>query len=253
MATMSFNSGRQEPFQNYSWATVSVTTLNMKRPSMGWDTDNIPRLIHQMAPLDKKKWHVSWAPCHDTWKQHFSGFEHKMWTDEALDSFVMSRHPTFYDTYQNFKFPIQRFDVVRYFILYEYGGIYADMDIECLGNFYEYFQSGRVNLAMSEHANERYQNALMAAPPKHPFWHYVISEVIGWCKSQNVLASTGPIMLSRVANIVPPNFIHSLNNTLIKVDTTHQARNMKTFKPSEKKHTNVMAIHHGTGTWIDYN
>jgi mannosyltransferase OCH1-like enzyme len=237
-------------FDTVPWGVLSLNTLNLKRPEPSWNTDTIPKVIHQMAPKDRQKWHVSWEPCHETFKVHFSDFEHKMWTDEALDAFVASRHAALYETYQNLAFPIQRFDLARYLILYEFGGIYADMDVECLDNFYGFLQPGKANIAMSEHANEDFQNALMASPPKHPFWHYVISEVIGWQHSKDVIASTGPIMLSRVARVAPSSMIHPLKNSLIKVDTSNAAHDMKKFTPSPK-HPNIMAVHHGTGTWID--
>lgn len=35
------------------------------------------------------------------------------------------------DTWDNYAFPIQRADSIRYFVLYHYGGIYLDMDTWC--------------------------------------------------------------------------------------------------------------------------
>ena len=36
------------------------------------------------------------------------------------------------DVYNSYPYAVQRWDMIRYLILYEYGGIYADLDYECI-------------------------------------------------------------------------------------------------------------------------
>lgn len=43
-------------------------------------------------------------------------------------TFLEDEFPWFVSTYDGYKFPIQRVDVMRYFLIRHYGGIYLDMD-----------------------------------------------------------------------------------------------------------------------------
>ena len=43
-----------------------------------------------------------------------------------------SMHAEYRDVYNSYPYAVQRWDMIRYLILYEYGGIYADLDYECI-------------------------------------------------------------------------------------------------------------------------
>jgi mannosyltransferase OCH1-like enzyme len=124
-----------------------------------------------------------------------------MWTDEDIDAFIRTRYPDFYPMFKGYDVHIKRVDTVRYLILKEFGGIYADMDYECRRRFYERLPRDKVSIAESKYkVNEEYQNALMASPKGHPFWD-VVMEIVqeryerdGCSEGQkkNVLHCTGP-------------------------------------------------------------
>ena len=59
------------------------------------------------------------------------GFAYCLWTDKELDSFVASEYDWLLSIYHGYTYPIQRWDMVRYFLLYHYGGTYADLDAQC--------------------------------------------------------------------------------------------------------------------------
>lgn len=52
----------------------------------------------------------------------------KVWNMKTSRAFIEDEFPGFLETYDGYKFPIQRVDVLRYFLLRHYGGIYLDMD-----------------------------------------------------------------------------------------------------------------------------
>lgn len=60
---------------------------------------------------------------------HSPDFTYKLWTDELALDFIKTHYPWFLPTYLGYKFDIQRADVIRYFVLHKYGGIYMDLDI----------------------------------------------------------------------------------------------------------------------------
>ncbi len=54
------------------------------------------------------------------------------WDEKRTDRFIKKFYPLFFEKYKNYKYPIQKVDSSRYFILNHYRGIYMDMDIKCL-------------------------------------------------------------------------------------------------------------------------
>ena len=163
----------------------------------GFEGGGIPKIIHQTAPADKSKWHPLWEACQKSWLEKFPGWEYKMWTDEDLDDFIKTKHPEFLDTYLGYPKNINRIDAARYYILFDYGGIYADMDFQCLKNFEDQIPSDKVSIApTSVDSHYGVQNALMVSPKGHPFWKKV-HEALEKCKSnQGVGETTGPHMLT---------------------------------------------------------
>ncbi len=152
----------------------------------------IPRILHQMAPRDEGKWHPIWKRCQASWLEHFGDFEYRMWDDEKIDSFVNRFFPDEYPSFSSCPLQIIRIDLARYMILGHYGGIYADMDMYCYGNFYGELDR-EVNLVevLNERNDERVMNALMAGVPGHPFFRACLEE------SLRRLRSTDPALMTR--------------------------------------------------------
>ena len=92
----------------------------------------IPKIIHQIwsginEPLPEifRFFGESWKENHPDWKYEF-------WDDGRTNRFVQDFYPQYWETYQSFQYDVQRWDAVRYLILYRTGGLYADFDTECL-------------------------------------------------------------------------------------------------------------------------
>ncbi len=165
------------------------------------NSKDIPKIIHQTAPKDLSKWRPEWYSCYNTWKQHFpkSEYKHVMWYDEDLENLIKNDFPWFYPLYMSYDKKIKKIDIARYFILYKYGGIYADMDYMCTKNFYDLIPKNIISISESPFKeNEYIQNALMISPPKCEFWMKVITEAISRMDEPDVLNSTGPKLLSDI-------------------------------------------------------
>lgn len=237
-------SGSVEAFEHMEAESISISTLKLSQVSDTWMTDTVPMIIHQLAPQEKEKWHHSWQPCQATWLEKYPDFSYRMWTDEDIDSLIKDRFPAFLPIYNAYPKNIHRYDVVRYFILFEYGGIYADMDMECVNNFFDLLPVGKVSIAESAIPGEMYQNALMASPAHHPYWHYVLNDIIAFRNVEWILVSTGPQLIERVANIVPPNMFHALPFETFAVDSYPSSE--KVFHKSMR--SDIYCIHHGSCT-----
>lgn len=70
----------------------------------------------------------------DTWKDNHPEWEHVLWTNETILSFIQDKYSSFMDTYIKYEMDISRSDAARYLILYEFGGLYCDMDTQCHTN-----------------------------------------------------------------------------------------------------------------------
>jgi len=100
--------------------------------------------------------------------------------------------------------------VSRYFVLYEYGGLYADLDMECLRPVDAALNGSDCIVSQEplEHAEflapvgtPLVSNALLACRPGHPFLAHVIARLpsyTGWAAWNDVLWATGPYMLTTV-------------------------------------------------------
>lgn len=167
----------------------------------------VPHIVHQAAPADLSLWKPIWKVCQDSWKKVFveeNNWEYRLWNDEELLDFVSNEFSWFAPHYLDYKTTIQRVDVVRYLILYRFGGIYADMDIYC-HKFFVGLPNGasttRISIIQSPYKADRgTQNALMVSPIDQPFWLEVVNEAIrrqwqdSWLrglKKPDILYTTG--------------------------------------------------------------
>lgn len=104
------------------------------------------------------------------------------WTDESARKLIAEKHPYFLSTWDNYRTGINRADALRYIILYEFGGIYADLDVENIRPLdratmkyacifpSEPIVQGILRLNLPFLIN----NAIMMCRPKHPFLKQMI-------------------------------------------------------------------------------
>ena len=83
----------------------------------------IPRLLHQIWLGDQAKRPVAWM---ETWKAMNPTWEYKLWTEENMPKSLIQRH---FDTAPQLS---AKGDILRFQLLYEYGGICVDADSECV-------------------------------------------------------------------------------------------------------------------------
>ena len=239
--------------------------LRLPAVSETWMTDEVPLIIHHTAPADKSRWAPLWHDCRESFYTNFpesSGYKHVMWNDDDIDTFVREVSPDFYSSiYQKYARNIQRIDVVRYFIMFMIGGIYADMDVLCYKNFHHLLPPGKASIAESSHEGEAYQNALMASPAHHPFWHYVFMDVLfqsSRCIDPNnefldTIERTGPSVIIRAVEAAPAMMFNALPKAMFMpsnaVHRVASSLDELKYKPSESEKDSVYAYHVGTGHW----
>jgi len=175
------------------------------------NTKNIPKIIHHICPKDTKRWHDKWFICHETWLSVMPSpeYTHMYWYDDELHKIIEEDFPWFLEVFNNYDQNIKRIDMVRPFILYKYGGIYADMDYSVFSDFYDDLNQDKVNIVEAQvKENEEIMNSLMASPPKNNFWLLLIDDAYKY-QNEYVLLSTGPQLLSKIYAKFP-DLVHVL-------------------------------------------
>ena len=133
------------------------------------------------------------------------------------------------DTFKELKKPIVQSDFSRYGYMYHDGGIYADLDMDCLApmdGLLDLYPKAGVLLAMMGKDitfNMAIPNAFMASVPKHPMWNMCMDMVRNRTKVAKVEDVAGPTCLQDcLAKWVGYDLWHSDEQTgYLRCDTAH--------------------------------
>ncbi|CBX91546.1 hypothetical protein LEMA_P070540.1 [Plenodomus lingam JN3] len=92
-------------------------------------------------------------------------YEIRMWNATSARDLLAAEYSWFLPTYDNYRYPIQQIDALKYFALYHYGGVYMDLDIACRRNLDPLLD---FPAWFPEASPLGVNNDLMAAAPRHP-------------------------------------------------------------------------------------
>ncbi|CAI4856391.1 CDA_G0054890.mRNA.1.CDS.1 [Saccharomyces cerevisiae] len=156
----------------------------------------IPKIIHQTYKTEDipEHWKEGRQKCLDL----HPDYKYILWTDEMAYEFIKEEYPWFLDTFENYKYPIERADAIRYFILSHYGGVYIDLDDGCERKLdpllaFPAFLRKTSPLGVS--------NDVMGSVPRHPFFLKTLKSLKHYDKYwfipyMTIMGSTGPLFLS---------------------------------------------------------
>ena len=173
----------------------------------------IPRIIHQTWKGAEIP--AEWRPYQEAWRTHHPGWEYRLWTDEDLRAFFYAHYAWFLPIYEGYPDPIMRVDAARYFLLFHFGGLYADLDYEPLRPFDPLLAGRRLLVGLEPAAHMELPitratglphmlcNALIASERGHPFWEHVFRQLVASHKAPEPLGATGPYMLTHAYNSYP--------------------------------------------------
>ena len=129
--------------------------------------------------------------------------------------------------YNSYKYHVQRADVIRYLIMYEYGGIYTDLDIlpkysiAPLVNLYECDDNIQVLLPPSSNIDTYVSNNFIISKRKSPFWELVINKLLinstkkYTTKHNTVMKQTGPILITDAFKEYNKKFDNKLQSPIV--------------------------------------
>lgn len=168
----------------------------------------IPKIIHQVwegrtEPSMPERLQV----LSESWKEENPDWEYHLWNGEEMDKLVETHFPQYLSLYKSFPHNVQRWDTIRYMILYLYGGVYADLDSECFRSIDPLMENVRMGFGEEPPFHEgsaiRIGNAFMASEQSNEGWLAILEEIRQNCTErestvETVLHSTGPNMIHRI-------------------------------------------------------
>ncbi|MGB7127791.1 MAG: TcdA/TcdB catalytic glycosyltransferase domain-containing protein [Candidatus Rhabdochlamydia sp.] len=225
------------------------------------DSLRIPLIVHQIwlggqVPKKYCEWMKSWA--------NLIGWEYKLWTDDDVKEMILYNQEL-YDHSSNYG---EKSDILRLEILWEYGGLYVDVDYECMKPeiFYGLHKSFDFYIGFEpiEHGlvYDMYKtcNALVGAAPGHPlildFMEHMNENAMEY-QYKTAVEKTGPDYLSRIIFAYEQNNInHQYRNMYLPCTFFYpfSAPEIRTLSQQElllQLPLETAAIHYWTGSWMD--
>lgn len=137
----------------------------------------VPKIIHQIwvgpkpVPNLLKTLQASWKFFHPNWQCI-------LWTNDNVEPLLKNLSADHQEMYHSAIDPREKADILRYYLLYWYGGVYVDADFKCLKsleelNFYYDFYVG----ISANNVTEIVNNALIGSKAKHPILKNLISNL----------------------------------------------------------------------------
>lgn len=229
-----------------------------------------PRIFHQIwlggkpLPLGLKGYTNTWVNQHSEWM-------FKLWNDEKSEALIKDKYPNLLDQYNKAPFLTQRVDIIKYLLLHEFGGVYIDLDCECLKPI-DSLLTNMVSIGLEPRDEILHRefpiflgSAFMSAVPKSAFFRTTIEQ----CEKQlnllspnherlgkynYVMETTGPTLINRIYQ----DFDKKEEITLHPPEIIGPFRSREATLYRENKHAgygadklkNAYAIHHFVGSWL---
>jgi mannosyltransferase OCH1-like enzyme len=221
----------------------------------------IPKLVHQIWYQGEKvpDKYVNWKK---TWKEKNPNYDYILWDESAMLK-ILERPEWnwFLPTWKAYPKMIQRIDTFKWVALYEYGGCYVDMDMECIkpldtllaedcefaiGEFKSFYKFWGKFVGVNLIVN----NAFIASKPNHPFLIEFLKESQkiflkfkdNVKKSSSISKTTGPLLVSKLVS----KYMKKYNLTLV------DHRLVEIYPPELSKHgKDGYIVHHSECTWSE--
>ncbi|XP_052242265.1 uncharacterized protein LOC127852357 [Dreissena polymorpha] len=167
--------------------------VDVEFPHVETDVPRIPHNIHQIwirhhnnteidieVPEQFEQYMKTFPKWNPSWKYYF-------WTHKTSRKLLEERHPELLTFYDKTLVPVQKSDLMRYVVVYEFGGLYADLDTSCLRSLDivttkyacivlpEPFEDGII----WENIPYRIPNGVFFCRAKHPFLEQVLRTISG--------------------------------------------------------------------------
>ena len=212
----------------------------------------IPRIIHYCW-FGNNQLPKSALNCIDSWKHFFPDYEIRIWNE---DNFDVNSIPYTSQAYSSKKYAFVS-DYARYWILYNYGGLYFDTDVEIVRPFDHILAQGAF-MGREAGTNGKVAPGLgIGFEPKHPFLEEILEEyskfrfvnVDGSLNQKTIVDYTTELLLKK--GLILEDVTQCLDGITVypsdifcPIDSTTGIIRMT---------SNTLSIHHYDCSWMDHN
>jgi mannosyltransferase OCH1-like enzyme len=220
---------------------------NLPSKISDFDYLKIPRKIHQIwlgSELPKK-----FAEISEKWKQMHPSWEYKLWTDDNIKELFPLYNQEIFDQCKNLG---EKSDILRYEIIYRFGGLYVDVDYECVKSFeiFSYLYNFYAGIEPLDASSMLIGNAFFGSCAQHPILKYCIETIKNYRDEKIVTHRTGPWQLTRAIC----NVCKKIKDSIIFFPTSffyplgYEQRNIK-FEKNDILKNESFGIHYWAGSW----
>jgi mannosyltransferase OCH1-like enzyme len=189
----------------------------------------IPHVFHQiwLGPEPPPR---EFGSFRDSWRKHHPGWELRLWGEDDLPGDL--RNAAIYERERQ---PVERADILRLELLWKFGGVYLDIDMECLRPI-DALVDG-LDFFGTEIKPGRVTNTVIGAAPLHPILDLALSELrLHGTGARFDKALSGPLFFDRIVRRFPGI-------------TTFSPELFYPMTPAQRK--DAFAVHHAARLWKD--
>ncbi len=233
--------------------------------------NTIPKIIHQIwsgidDPLPELYKTLAY-----TWKSDYPTWKYEFWDNTKINKFIIENYPQYIERYNKFTYNIQRWDAIRYLILYKMGGMYVDFDYESIKPMDQILKDKNCCFALEPktHTTDEFRyvfnNALMLSNPGHPFLMKIINNIFSEnhfqlldnSKKSIVLSTTGPwalVRLYKTMSVKERKGIYLIPSKYVTPFDLYQAKLVRLGYEDDylvSKYKQAYAVHYFYGDWVD--
>lgn len=195
-------------------ASSSVKTINDIPAEFGFQPEldcdfptgggkpRIPPIVHQvwLSSPDEGSVPTKFVDNVKSFMKHNPNWTYFFWNNKTVRALLNDRHPKLLPIYDSFNEIVVKGDMVRYILLYEFGGLYADFDTVCHRPLDKVTTKYPCMLVPEpfEHAVLWYGspfviiNAIMLCRPKHPFFKQIVDSLPSRQNVSGIVHKLGP-------------------------------------------------------------
>jgi len=165
----------------------------------------IPKLIFQT--FKTKYFSNEFQSIIDTWKTYNPEYKYAIYDNTDCEEFIEKHfHKRVSDAYKRILPGAFKADLWRYCVLYIYGGVYVDIDTECLGKLDDFLNDEKIEFMTPIDLDQGYKlfNTFICSVPNSPILLNCIQRIVHNVEN-NILPSdrldfSGPGILGRSVN-----------------------------------------------------
>ncbi len=252
-------------YKNDSFVKKRLAKMNHKLTQFCRDMYEQNKALEPMiTPIIPKIIHIIWVgpktpppildECLESIKKHMPTWECKIWTDAEVSQLSLENQQ-YYDEETNYG---AKSDILRYELLYRFGGVYLDVDfvflkpLDFLHHTYEFYTG-----LMPSYTRDVLSNGIIGCVPGHPIMQHCINTIKEHrIHKKDIIKRTGPIHFQQSFYAVTKNLTHKRIIALPKSyflpldenDVFLSVEDQKTYIKPE-----AFSVHYWANTWSTKN